>query len=160
MAGQYDYTINIPQPPAQNFLQSLLGIQQLKGLQQQGELAQQQAAIQQQHAQFAQERQPLELAQMRAAEKSALASAASSQSVTNARDYELTQRKALDSELLGMSSDPSKFTADNLQKLAVRFHSVDPTLFVLAVEIRKNMPDQKKIFGDNVAKILVITSVT
>jgi len=47
MPGQYDYTVNIPQPPAQNFLQSLLGIQQLKGLQQQqdiqGQQAQQQA---------------------------------------------------------------------------------------------------------------------
>jgi hypothetical protein len=61
MAGPYDYTVNIPQPPAQNFLQSLLGIQQLKGLQQQGELAQQQAAIQQQNAQFAAQMQPLQL---------------------------------------------------------------------------------------------------
>jgi hypothetical protein len=47
MPGPYDYTVNIPQPPAQNFLQSLLGIQQLKGLQQQqdiqGQQAQQQA---------------------------------------------------------------------------------------------------------------------
>jgi hypothetical protein len=64
MAGPYDYSINIPQPPAQNFLQSLLGIQQLKGLQQQGELAQQQAAIQQQNAAFEQQMQPLRLKQL------------------------------------------------------------------------------------------------
>jgi hypothetical protein len=160
MAGPYDYTVNIPQPPAQNFLQSLLGIQQLKGLQQQGELAQQQAAIQQQQAQFAQEKQPLELAAMRAAEKSALASAASSQSVTNARDYELTQRKALDTELLGISSDPTKFTADNIQRVALKFHNVDPTLLTRAGEMRKSMSDQTRVFGDNVAKNLVLTSVT
>lgn len=66
MAGPYDYSINIPQPPAQNFLQSLLGIQQLKGLQQQGELAQQQAAIQQQQAAFQKEMQPLQLQAERA----------------------------------------------------------------------------------------------
>lgn len=54
MPAPYDYTVNIPQPPAQNFLQSLLGIQQLKGLQQQQD-------IQQQQAQFAQQMQPLQL---------------------------------------------------------------------------------------------------
>jgi hypothetical protein len=66
MPGPYDYTINIPQPPAQNFLQSLLGIQQLKGLQQQGEISAQQAAIQQQQAQFAKEQHPLEMARIQA----------------------------------------------------------------------------------------------
>lgn len=59
MPGPYDYTINIPQPPAQNFLQSLLGIQQLKQMQQQGELSQQ-------NAQFAQQMQPLQLEAERA----------------------------------------------------------------------------------------------
>lgn len=54
MPGPYDYTVNIPQPPAQNFLQSLMGIQQLKGLQQQGEIAQQQA-------QFQSQMQPLQI---------------------------------------------------------------------------------------------------
>ena len=66
MAGPYDYTVNIPQPPANNFLQSLLGIQQLKGLQQQGQLAEQQAAIQQQNAAFQQQMQPLQLEAERA----------------------------------------------------------------------------------------------
>jgi hypothetical protein len=66
MAGPYDYTVNIPQPPAQNFLQSLLGIQQLKGLQQQSQLAEQQAAIAQQNAAFQQQMQPLQLQAERA----------------------------------------------------------------------------------------------
>jgi len=137
-----------------------MGIRQLQQMEDQSAIQQQQAAIQQQQAQFAQEKQPLELAAMRAAEKSALASAASSQSVTSARDYELTQRKALDAELLGISSDPSKFTADNLQRVALKFHNVDPTLLTRAGEMRKSMSDQTKIFGDNVAKNLVLTSVT
>jgi hypothetical protein len=59
MPGLNDYTINIPQPPAQNFLQSLLGIQQLKQMQQQGELSQQ-------NAQFAQQMQPLQIEAERA----------------------------------------------------------------------------------------------
>jgi hypothetical protein len=160
MAGPYDYTVNIPQPPAQNFLQSLLGIQQLKGLQQQSQLAEQQAAIQQQNAAFQQQMQPLEMEKARAGIAAAKAGTAASQTSQQAAAYQLQQRKDLDAELLGLSSDPSKFTAENLQKLAVRFHSVDPTLLTRAGEMRKNMPDQAKIFGDNIAKNLVITSVT
>jgi hypothetical protein len=153
MAGQYDYSINIPQPPAQNFLQSLLGIQQLKGLQQQSQIAAQQA-------QFAQQMQPLQLEAERARIAQAKAGTEATQTSQQAAQYGLEQRKALDAELLGISSDPSKFTADNLQNLAVKFHSVDPTLLVRAGEMRKNLPDQAKIFGDNVAKDLVLTSAT
>jgi len=64
MAGPYDYTVNIPQPPAQNFLQSLLGIQQLKQMQEQSAISQQQAGIQAQQAQFAQQMQPLQMQQI------------------------------------------------------------------------------------------------
>lgn len=69
MAGPYDYTINIPQPPAQNFLQSLMGIRQLQQMEQQNALQQQQSAFQQQM-------QPLEMEKARAAiaaQQSALA---------------------------------------------------------------------------------------
>jgi len=159
MAGQYDYTVNIPQPPAQNFLQSLLGIQQLKGLQQQQELSQQQAGIQQQQAQFAQERQPLELAQMRAAEKSALASAASSESMTNARNYDLGKQKELDTRLQWLSKSEN-FTVDNLQQAAVEFHKYDPTLFVRAGEIRKAIPAEGQLFLDKTSEKLLFAGVT
>ena len=159
MAGQYDYTVNIPQPPAQNFLQSLLGIQQLKGLQQQQELSQQQAGIQQQQAQFAQERQPLELAQMRAAEKSALASAASSESMTNARNYDLGKQKELDTKLQWLSKSEN-FTVDNLQQAAVEFHKYDPTLFVRAGEMRKVIPAEGQLFLDKTSEKLLFAGVT
>ena len=66
MAGPYDYTINIPQPPAQNFLQSLTGIMQLRQMQEQSALQQQQAAIAQQNAAFQQQMQPLQLEAERA----------------------------------------------------------------------------------------------
>lgn len=59
MAGPYDYSINIPQPPAQNFLQSLTGIMQLRQMQEQSALQQQQAAFQAQM-------QPLQLEAERA----------------------------------------------------------------------------------------------
>jgi hypothetical protein len=78
MAGPYDYSINIPQPPAQNFLQSLTGIMQLRQMQEQSAIQQQQAAIQQQNAAFQQQMQPLEMEKARAgiaAQQSALAGA-------------------------------------------------------------------------------------
>lgn len=160
MAGPYDYTVNIPQPPAQNFLQSLMGIQQLKQMQEQSAIQQQQAGFQAQQAQFAQELQPIEKQRLEASLAAQRAGTSATQTNQQAAQYQLDQRKALDTELLGISSDPSKFTPDNIQKLALRFHSVDPTLLVRAGEMRKSLPDQAKIFGDNVSKNLVLTSVT
>jgi hypothetical protein len=61
MAGPYDYTVNIPQPPAQNFLQSLMGIRQLQQMEDQSAIQQQQAAIAQQNAAFQQQMQPLQM---------------------------------------------------------------------------------------------------
>ena len=66
MAGPYDYTVNIPQPPAQNFLQSLMGIRQLQQMEDQSAIQQQQAGFQAQQAQFAQQMQPLQLETERA----------------------------------------------------------------------------------------------
>ena len=160
MAGPYDYTVNIPQPPAQNFLQSLTGIMQIRNMQDQAAIAQQAADIQKQQAGFAQELQPLEKQRLEATIAAQRAGTSATQTSQQAAAYQLQQRKDLDAELLGMSSDPSKFTAENLQKLAVRFHSVDPTLLTRSGEMRKNIPDQAKIFGDNIAKNLVLTSVT
>lgn len=66
MAGQYDYSINIPQPPAQNFLQNLMGIRQLQQMDEQSAIQQQQAGFQAQQAQFAQEMQPLKIQEEKA----------------------------------------------------------------------------------------------
>jgi hypothetical protein len=67
----YNYTIDLPKPPADTFLQDIMGIQQLKGLKQQREIAAQQA-------QFQKEMQPLEMQKAQAAiaaQQSALAGA-------------------------------------------------------------------------------------
>lgn len=149
----YNYSIDLPKPPADTFLQDLMGIQQMKGLRQQRE-------IQAQQAQFQKELQPLERQKLESAIAAQKASTLATQTGQQTTAYQLQQRKDLDTELAGISSDPTKFTADNLQKVAIKFHNVDPTLLVRAGEMRKNMPDQAKIFGDNIAKNLVITSVT
>ena len=99
MAGPYDYTINIPQPPANNFLQSLLGIQQLKGLQQQSQLAQQQAA-------FAQQMQPLQLQQLQAQIDASKASAAGQSVITAANQLTLDQRKQVATALDAFNKNP------------------------------------------------------
>lgn len=106
MAGPYDYSINIPQPPAQNFLQSLLGIQQLKGLQQQSQLAEQQAAIQQQNAAFQQQMQPLELARIKAATDAANATASGQGIQNKLNQLTLDQRNQVGSAISAFNKDP------------------------------------------------------
>lgn len=93
MAGPYDYSINIPQPPAQNFLQSLLGIRQLQQMQEQSAFQQQQAAIAQQAAAFQQQMQPLERQKLEAAIAAQRASTAQSGAATNLLGVQTTVAK-------------------------------------------------------------------
>jgi hypothetical protein len=65
----YNYSIDLPKPPADNFLQNIMGIAQLQNMSQQQKIAQQNAA-------FQKEMQPLEMEKARAgiaAQQSALA---------------------------------------------------------------------------------------
>jgi hypothetical protein len=159
MAGPYDYSINIPQPPAQNFLQSLLGIQQLKGLQQQGELAQQQAAIQQQQAGFAQQMQPLQMqAEQERIKQIQAATGASNQSAAESK-YRLDRQKELSSTLEWISK-PENFTVDNLQNAAVRLYDVVPQLLVDSAKMKASMPAEGQLFLDKAAEGLLFASVT
>jgi hypothetical protein len=112
MAGPYDYTINIPQPPAQNFLQSLLGIQQLRQMQEQSALQQQQAA-------FAAQMQPLEIAKAQASIDAARASAAQSGASTNllgiqasAAKLGLADKQLISSTLQNYFKDETKTVKD------------------------------------------------
>jgi hypothetical protein len=113
MAGPYDYTVNIPQPPAQNFLQSLLGIQQLKQMQQQSQLAEQQAAIQQQNAAFQQQMQPLEMQRLEAGIAASRASTAASNAAASGQGIQnkltqltLDQRNQVGSAISAFNKDP------------------------------------------------------
>lgn len=169
MAGPYDYTVNIPQPPANNFLQSLLGIQQLKGLQQQSEISAQQAAIQQQNAQFAQERQPLELSQLteqinsaKASQASAYASAAESAArkgligtQSEAAKLELDQKRNFQADMNQLASDPSKWTFDKFMELGMKYPQSD---WINLAKMRNAMPTKVTNFGDNLGQQLVLSS--
>jgi hypothetical protein len=142
MAGPYDYTVNIPQPPAQNFLQSLMGIQQLKGLQQQSQLAEQQAAFQQQM-------QPLQMQ----AEKARLdqigqATAASAQAM---RQGKLTFEQAQQDRTRGMEQQAAT------QKVYGELQSMSPSASLEEVTKVVNKltvvnPAIAKQVGDNYAR--------
>lgn len=112
MAGPYDYTINIPQPPAQNFLQSLLGIQQLKQMQEQSALQQQQAAIAQQNAAFQQQMQPLEMQRLQEQIKAQQASTGLIGAQTTGAKLALADKQLISSTLQGYANDKTKTVED------------------------------------------------
>ena len=119
MAGPYDYSINIPQPPAQNFLQSLTGIMQLRQMQDQSAIQQQQAAIQQQNAAFQQQMQPLERQKLEAAIAAAKANEEQSRASTGLLGVQTTGAKAaladkqlISSTLRGYANDKTKTIED------------------------------------------------
>jgi hypothetical protein len=119
MAGPYDYSINIPQPPAQNFLQSLMGIRQLQQMEEQSAIQQQQAAIQQQNAAFQQQMQPLERQKLEAAIAAQRASTAQSGAATNLLGVQTTgaklalaDKQLISSTLRGYANDKTKTIED------------------------------------------------
>jgi len=105
MAEPYDYTVNISQPPAQNFLQSLMGIRQLQQMEEQG-------AIQQQQAQFAQQEQPLRMAQLQAQIDASKASAGLTGVQTDLARMGLADKKLISSTLSSYFSDETKTVKD------------------------------------------------
>jgi hypothetical protein len=162
MPGQYDYTINIPQPPAQNFLQSLLGIQQLKGLQQQGEIAQQQAGIQAQQAQFAQQKQPLELQQIQAGIAAQQAAAAHSGAATNLLGIQTAeaQRKnqdiaAYQNEALKLAEDPTSWDANKLKSLSMKAAAIDPQSFSAMNSLFQHLPQTANTLSNAASEVML-----
>jgi hypothetical protein len=122
MAGPYDYTVNIPQPPAQNFLQSLMGIRQLQQMEDQSAIQQQQAAIAQQNAAFQQQMQPLEMDKVREQIKAAQASAAQSTASTrglNLSADEVKRQQDYIKEVDTFTSKPvSEWAKEDVERLA------------------------------------------
>ena len=133
MAGPYDYSINIPQPPAQNFLQSLTGIMQLRQMQDQSAIQQQQAAIQQQNAAFQQQMQPLEMARIKAATDASRASTGLTDVQTKSAKESLsalqdrnTLIKSYQNKAFEMAKDPTSWTPESLKSLQMMAVAVDP----------------------------------
>ena len=162
MAGPYDYTVNIPQPPAQNFLQSLMGIRQLQQMEQQGAIQQQQAAIAQQNAAFQQQMQPLEMARAKAAIDASNASVAESTArkgligtQSDAAKFELEQKKNFQADMNQLSSDPLKWTPDEFMKLGMKYPQSD---WINLAKARQTLPTKAITFGDNLGQQLVLST--
>jgi hypothetical protein len=155
MPGQYDYSINIPQPPAQNFLQSLLGIQQLKGLQQQGEIAQQQAGIQAQQAQFAQQMQPLQMQHLQEQINASKTQQGLIGVEVQKAKFDLEQKQKQQTALNDLASDSSKWTQDNFMKLGIQYPQSD---WINLAKMRAALPTKALNFGDNLGQQLVLST--
>lgn len=112
MAGQYDYSINIPQPPAQNFLQNLMGIRQLQQMEDQSAIQQQQAAIAQQNAAFQQQMQPLEMQRLQEQIKAQQASTGLLGVQTTGAKLALADKQLISSTLQGYANDKTKTVED------------------------------------------------
>lgn len=130
----YNYSIDLPKPPASTFLQDLMGIQQMKGLQQQREIQAQQAEVQAQQAKFAQELQPLERQKLEAAIAAARANTAQSmasrdvtleglrQSKQTFAEQEETkkQENLLREDVMAVVKDPTLATQEKLRDISFR----------------------------------------
>jgi hypothetical protein len=168
MAGPYDYTVNIPQPPAQNFLQSLMGIRQLQQMEQQGALQQQQAAIQQQQAGFAQQMQPLQMEAEQARIAAAKANAAQSATArdvaleglrqsktTFGREEELNkQADALRAEMMKLSTDPTSATREKLLDLSYRAAAFAPKSYEPLQKMLKDYPRTGKVLENTASDVI------
>jgi hypothetical protein len=148
MPGQYDYSINIPQPPAQNFLQSLTGIMQLKGLQQQGEIAQQQA-------QFAQQMQPLQIEAERARiNQIGQATAASAEALKGARlqNEQLQRQSDFQKELVNFTSKPvEQWSESEVRSIAARGAAINPKATEGVINFWASQPKPEKTLVDDAA---------
>lgn len=160
MAGPYDYTINIPQPPAQNFLQSLMGIRQLQQMEEQGAIQQQQAAIAQQNAAFQQQLQPLEKQRLEATIAAARANTAQSGAATKLSTRQLTEfdRKSkllsdFQTKGLELAKDPSSWTQDKLNSYAMEAAILDPTTAQELKAFTKQNPKSASFLNDTAAYI-------
>jgi hypothetical protein len=140
MPDPYNYTFDLPKPPADTFLQDIVGIQQLK-------MGRQQAEIQKQQAEFQKQKQPLEINQLteqinsaKAAQASAYASAAESKARTGlvgvqktAAQENLTalqEKNKLASlyqnKVIEMANSPTSWTQDDLKSLKMLATGADP----------------------------------
>ena len=168
MAGPYDYTVNIPQPPAQNFLQSLMGIRQLQQMEEQSAISQQQAAIQQQNAAFQQQMQPLEKQRLEAGIAAQRANTAQSMAsrdvameglrqskVTFGREEELNkQADALRADMMKLSTDPTSATREKLLDLSYRAAAFAPKSYEPLQKMLKDYPRTGKVLENTASDVI------
>lgn len=121
----YNYSIDLPKPPADNFLQDIMGIAQLQAMGQQQKIAAQQA-------QFQKEMQPLEMdkvrEQIKAAQASAAQSAASTRGLNISADEAKRQQDYI-KEVDAFTSKPvSEWAKQDVERLASLSITRDPKI--------------------------------
>jgi hypothetical protein len=168
MAGPYDYTVNIPQPPAQNFLQSLMGIRQLQQMEEQSAISQQQAAIQQQNAAFQQQMQPLEKQRLEAgiaAQRANTAQSMASRDVAleNLRQNKATfaeqeeikkQEKLLREDVMAVVKDPTLATKERLGDISFRTAIFSPKSYEPFQKMFEDLPRAGKVLENTASDII------
>jgi hypothetical protein len=144
----YNYTIDLPPPAPDTFLQDIMGIQQLKGLRQQQEIAQQNAA-------FQKEMQPLEMARAKAAIDAARVSAGLTGVQADAARENLTalkERNALvksyQSKAFEMAKDPTSWTPESLKSLQMMAVAVDPPGVEAISKFSEKVPSAIPLLSD------------
>jgi len=162
MPEPYNYTFDLPKPPADTFLQDIMGIQQLKGLRQQQQLAQQQA-------QFAAQMHPLEMARVQAGINASNASAAHSGAATGlvgvqteaARlGLEENRRKNQDlatyqNEALKLAEDPTSWNATDLRKVAMKAAVLDPQSFSAMNNLFSHLPQTQNLLSNAASEVIL-----
>lgn len=108
----YNYSIDLPKPPADTFLQDLMGIQQMKGLRQQREIQAQQAQFAQQNAAFQQQMQPLEMQRLQEQIKAQQASTGLIGVQTTGAKLALADKQLISSTLQNYFKDETKTVKD------------------------------------------------
>jgi hypothetical protein len=129
MAGPYDYTINIPQPPAQNFLQSLLGIQQLKQMQEQGALQQRQMAFQEQMQPLQIQAEQARIGQIGASTAAAQEALRQGRITFEQAQTERALKTQYQNDVLQLSKSPETWTPEKLRSLSMQAAVLDPQTF-------------------------------
>lgn len=164
----YNYTIDLPAPPASTFLQDLMGIQQMKGLRQQREIQAQQAEVQAQQAKFAQELQPLERQRLEAGIAAQRANTAQSMAsrdvaleglrqskVTFGREEELNkQADALRADMMKLSTDPTSATREKLLDLSYRAAAFAPKSYEPLQKMLKDYPRTGKVLENTASDVI------
>jgi hypothetical protein len=157
----YNYSIDLPAPPADNFLQNIMGIAQLQQMGQQQKIQAQQAA-------FQKEMQPYEVQKAQAAIAAAKANAAQSATArdvaleglrqskaTFGREEELNkQADALRADMMKLSSDPTSATREKLLDLSYRAAAFAPKSYEPLQKMLKDYPRTGKVLENTASDVI------
>jgi hypothetical protein len=157
----YNYTIDLPKPPADNFLQNIMGIAQLQQMSEQQKIAAQQAAIAQQQAGFAQQLQPLKIQEEEARIKQLRQATAVSEEglrqsrATFAREETLAKEAdALRADMMKLSTDPTSATREKLLDLSYRAAAFAPKSYEPLQKMLKDYPRTGKMLENTASDVI------